>query len=62
MYLVKTSLLIKLIETRNETGYTCMKDVVNDIQTHYPICQYEYNGYAVMIDSIEKYFSTSMNY
>ena len=29
MYLVKTSLLIELIETRDETGYTCMKDVVN---------------------------------
>ena len=31
MYLVKTSLLTNLIETRNETGYTCMKDVVQDI-------------------------------
>jgi glucose-1-phosphate adenylyltransferase len=61
MYLIKTSLLIKLIETRNETGYTCMKDVVHDIQSHYTICNYEYDGYAVMIDSIEKYFSTSMN-
>ena len=30
MYLIKTSLLIELIETRQETGYTCMKDVVNN--------------------------------
>ncbi|WP_040207527.1 GlgC family sugar phosphate nucleotidyltransferase [Neobacillus jeddahensis] len=60
MYLVKTSLLIKLIETRHETGYTCMKDVVTDIQSMYSICHYHYNGYAVMIDSIENYFSTSM--
>ena len=28
MYLIKTSLLIELIETREQTGYTCMKDVV----------------------------------
>ncbi|WHY66081.1 sugar phosphate nucleotidyltransferase [Neobacillus sp. SuZ13] len=61
MYLIKTSLLIKLIETRNETGYTCMNDVVNDLQNLYSVCHYEYDGYAVMIDSIENYFSTSMN-
>jgi glucose-1-phosphate adenylyltransferase len=60
MYLVKTSLLIKLIETRHETGYTCMKDVVTALSNEYTICQYEYNGYAVMIDSIDSYFSTSM--
>ncbi|MEH7159453.1 sugar phosphate nucleotidyltransferase [Neobacillus drentensis] len=61
MYLIKTSLLIKLIETRNETGYTCMKDVVNDLQDLYSVCHYGYDGYAVMIDSIANYFSTSMN-
>lgn len=60
MYLIKTSLLIKLIETRHETGYTCMKDVVTAIQNDYSICHYVYNGYTVMIDSIENYFSTSM--
>lgn len=61
MYLIKTSLLIKLIETRNETGYTCMKDVVNDLHNDYTICRYNYEGYAVMIDSIANYFATSMN-
>ena len=61
MYLIKTSLLIKLIETRNETGYTCMNDVVNDIHHQYSICHYEYNGIAVTIDSIQSYFSTSLN-
>jgi glucose-1-phosphate adenylyltransferase len=61
MYLIKTSLLIKLIETRNETGYTCMKDVVDDLDHLYSICHYEYTGYAVKIDSIQSYFSTSMN-
>ena len=60
MYLIKTSLLIKLIEKRHETGYTCMKDVVTDLSAAYTICHYEYNGYAVTIDSIDNYFSTSM--
>lgn len=61
MYLVKTSLLIKLIETRDVTGYTCMKDVVNDLHSLYTICHYDYSGYTMMIDSIQNYFSTSMN-
>jgi glucose-1-phosphate adenylyltransferase len=61
MYLVKTSLLIKLIETRHETGYTCMRDVVNDLENLYSICRYEYTGYTMMINSIQNYFSTSMN-
>lgn len=61
IYLIKTSLLMKLIETRHETGYTCMKDVVDDIHNEYSICHYQYDGYAVMIDSIENYFSTSLN-
>jgi glucose-1-phosphate adenylyltransferase len=61
IYLIKTSLLTKLIETRNETGYACMKDVINDIHHPYSICHYVYSGYAVMIDSIETYFSTSLN-
>ncbi|MED4202974.1 sugar phosphate nucleotidyltransferase [Neobacillus mesonae] len=61
LYLIKTSLLIKLIETRHQTGYTCMKDVVHSPHHGYSICHYDYSGYAVMIDSIETYFSTSMN-
>lgn len=61
MYLIRTSLLIHLIETRDETGYTCMKDVVEDIRHAYTICQYQYDGFAVMIDSIQSYYSNSMN-
>ncbi|MCM3571433.1 sugar phosphate nucleotidyltransferase [Neobacillus mesonae] len=61
LYLIKTSLLMKLIETRHQTGYSCMRDVVQDLHHEYSVCHYEYNGYAVMIDSIENYFSTSMD-
>ncbi|UII55319.1 glucose-1-phosphate adenylyltransferase [Cytobacillus spongiae] len=61
MYLVKTSLLIELIETRNETGFMCMNDVVSDIHHTYKLCTYEYMDYAVKIDSIETYYSTSMS-
>ncbi|WML45747.1 sugar phosphate nucleotidyltransferase [Neobacillus sp. PS3-40] len=60
MYLLKTSLLIDLIQTRNETGNMCMEDVVNDIRHFYAICHYKYSGYATMVDSIQTYFSTSI--
>jgi glucose-1-phosphate adenylyltransferase len=61
MYLVKTSLLIELVEKRNENGYTCMRDVVRDINHSYRICHYHYSGYVSVIDSIDSYFKTSMN-
>ncbi|HJV31013.1 MAG TPA: sugar phosphate nucleotidyltransferase, partial [Bacillales bacterium] len=60
MYVLKTSLLIELIQTRHKLGYTGMEDVVNDIRHHYDVSRYIYNGYAIMIDSIQTYFSTSM--
>jgi glucose-1-phosphate adenylyltransferase len=59
MYLVKTSLLIELIETREETGFTCMKDVVKG-NHQYTLCTYEYVGFAPVINTIETYFSASM--
>lgn len=61
IYLIKTSLLIQLIETRNETGYRCMKDVVQDLNHAYHICQYHYDGFAIMIDSVQTYYSTSLS-
>lgn len=60
IYLIKTALLIELIETRMETGYSCMKDVVTDLHHSYAICHYRYKGYSAMVESIQSYFSTSM--
>lgn len=61
MFILKTSLLIDLIKKREETGYRTMKDVALDINHSLKICRYEYDGYAVMIDSIQKYFCSSLN-
>jgi glucose-1-phosphate adenylyltransferase len=60
IYLIKKTLLLDLIATRNETGYSNMRDAVMDIDTQYTICYYQYEGYAVMVDTVEKYFKTSM--
>jgi glucose-1-phosphate adenylyltransferase len=61
MYLVKTSLLINLIETHETTGYSCMEDVIKDTNHSYKVCQYEYDDFAEMIDSIHSYYEVSMN-
>lgn len=59
VYLIKKSKLIDLIDSRNDTGYTCMKDVVLDINNQLKICEYEYNGYAEKINSISSYYRVS---
>lgn len=59
MYLVKTSLLIDLVETRSATGYTCMKDVVKGKHS-YTRCIYEYPNHAFIINSLESYYTISM--
>ncbi|MDR4935813.1 sugar phosphate nucleotidyltransferase [Rossellomorea marisflavi] len=61
MYLVKKSLLVDLIKTRHQTGYTCMNDVVEDMESGLKVCGYEHQGFVERIDSIDKYFETSMN-
>jgi glucose-1-phosphate adenylyltransferase len=61
MYLLKTSLLIELIETRSETGYTCMKDAVQDIHHNLTICHYKYENFAAIINSIQSYYANSMS-
>lgn len=60
MYVLRRTLLIELVENRVKTGYTCMRDVVTAIHPEYEIGNYSYKGYAVMIDSIKKYYSTSI--
>ena len=61
IYLVKKTLLMDLIKTRNETGYSNMRDVARDIDSQFHLCYYDFEGYAVMVDTIAKYFSVSMD-
>ena len=60
MYIVKTSLLIDLIQTRDITGYTCLYDCITDMSSSFTVCDYEYTGMALMINSIQSYFSANM--
>lgn len=60
MYVLKTSLLISLIETRKMAGYANMSDVIADMNGPYRVGIYEYEEPAVMIDSIRSYYAVSM--
>jgi len=61
IYLVKKTLLMDLIHTRKETGYSNLRDVIMDTDSQFNLCYYNFEGYAVMVDSLAKYFSASMD-
>ena len=61
IFVVKKELLLELIESRHMTGYTGMRDVVTDIDSPYNRCYFNYDGYAVTVDSINSYFLASMD-
>lgn len=61
IYLVEKALLMDLIKTRNETGYFNMRDAARDTSSQFQLCYYDYQGYAVMVDSIVNYFNVSMD-
>lgn len=61
MFILKKELLVQLIEERKQTGYTSLKDVVDDHYSDFSICVYQYDGYLAKIDSINAYFQTSVD-
>ncbi|WP_100331924.1 GlgC family sugar phosphate nucleotidyltransferase [Bacillus xiapuensis] len=60
LYVVPVSLLIQMVNTRKETGYTCMRDIVSDPGHQYKVCQYEINGYCEQILTSKDFYKTSM--
>lgn len=61
IYLLKTELLLELIETRNMTGYRSVKDVVMDLTSPYQHCIFQFDGFAEKINTIKDYYSTNMS-
>ncbi|MBM7649735.1 glucose-1-phosphate adenylyltransferase [Bacillus ectoiniformans] len=60
MYVVPVSLLIDFVTNRKETGYTSMRDIVNDDSHMYNVCRYECSGYCEQIQSTTDLYRTSM--
>ncbi|WP_083413175.1 GlgC family sugar phosphate nucleotidyltransferase [Bacillus massilinigeriensis] len=61
IFLLKTSLLKELILTRHETSYLSIRDVATDPNSPFTLCSYHYDGFASMIDTVEKYYEASMD-
>lgn len=61
MFIINKNLLIRLVETRKLTGYSCLMNVVNDKPHVYKICNYKYEGYAKLIDSVKSYYDANMD-
>ncbi|MFC4321678.1 GlgC family sugar phosphate nucleotidyltransferase [Litchfieldia salsa] len=60
MYIIETSLLIDLVQNEETTGYRSIVDVVRDSRNTYKVSEYEYIGYAALINTIEKYYKYSL--
>lgn len=61
IFIVKTKLLIDLIESRYKTGYLGLIDIVRDSNSPYRVCHYQYDEYAITVDSVRSYYSASMD-
>jgi glucose-1-phosphate adenylyltransferase len=61
MYILETTLLIDLVNNEETTGYRSIVDVVRDNRHEYKVSEYEYTGYAALINTIEKYYKYSLD-
>lgn len=61
MYIMSTKLLVDLIQDKEKTGCTTLAEVIVENQHHLTICDYEFQGYAAVIDSMASYFKHSMD-
>lgn len=60
MFILETSLLLDLIANQQRNHYQSIVDVANDQTNGLTVCDYEYDGYVAVIDSIERYFYHSL--
>jgi glucose-1-phosphate adenylyltransferase len=60
IYIMSSKLLKELIYGHVEKGYRTIQEVVEKEASALTICPYEYSGYAAVIDSVEKYYTHSM--
>lgn len=61
MYIMSTKLLIDLIHDKEKTGCKTLAEVIEENQNQWTICDYEFQGYAAVIDSMANYYKHSMD-
>lgn len=59
-YILSKDLLLQMIKDFRENRVVSVEDVVNLKKKPYTYAQYEYEGYFVLINSMESYFNESM--
>lgn len=59
-YILPKDLLLQMIKNFREERVVSVEDIVNLKKKPYTFAQYEYEGYFVMINSMESYFNESM--
>lgn len=60
MYILEKDLLVELFMNYDETGYRSIRNVVEDVNSGYKVCNYEFQNYAAVIDSVESYYKHSL--
>ncbi|WP_102345193.1 sugar phosphate nucleotidyltransferase [Bacillus sp. Marseille-P3661] len=60
MYILEKSLLVELIDSQGQGSYIPVCEVVENYKPKLKIHSYEYDGYAVTIDTIQSYYEHSM--
>jgi glucose-1-phosphate adenylyltransferase len=61
MYVMSTKLLVDLIHDKEQTGTKTLADVIVENRNNFTICDYEFTGYAAVIDSLSSYYEHSMD-
>lgn len=61
MYVMSTKLLVDLIQDKEQTGTKTLADVIVENRNNFTICDYEFTGYAAVIDSLSSYYEHSMD-
>jgi len=59
-YILSKDLLLQMIKGFRENRVVSVEDIVNLKKKPYTFAQYEYDGYFVLINSMESYFNESM--
>lgn len=60
MYIMSTKLLMDLIEDKTKTGCKTLTDIIVENRKSLTICDYEFTGYAAVIDSMDSYYKHSL--
>ena len=60
VFILEKSLLIELFSNADKTGYRNISDVIRDPKSDLMICDYDYDNFVAIIDSVNSYYQNSL--